>query len=112
MPRNCRRSKAAAVLLYDATVERALGKHHSSSRGCLQQRTAIGLLPSAELDALVRRRLSVSQQPEPFWVFEICTISALQGTVTLAGLPSEVRAVEAAVRRAILFSRCRETRSL
>ena len=31
----------------------------------------MGLLPSAELDALVRRRLSVSQQPEPLWVFTI-----------------------------------------
>jgi hypothetical protein len=31
----------------------------------------MGLLPSAELDALVRRRLSVSQQPDPFWIFAI-----------------------------------------
>ena len=43
-------------------------------------------------------------------VIEICTISALQVTVTLAGL--QVTAVEAAVRRTILFSPCRETRSL
>jgi uncharacterized protein len=39
-------SKAAAVRLYDATVERALRKYHASSRGCLQQRTATGLLSS------------------------------------------------------------------
>ena len=35
-------------------------------------------------------------------VIEICTISALQVTVTLAGLPGEVTAVEAVVRRAML----------
>ena len=46
MPRNCRRSKAAAVRLHDATVERTRGKYYASSRGCLQQWTATGLLSS------------------------------------------------------------------
>lgn len=45
-------------------------------------------------------------------MIEICTISALLVTVTLAGLAGEVTAVEAAVRRAMLFSRCPETRPL
>jgi hypothetical protein len=45
-------------------------------------------------------------------VIEICTISTLLVTVTLAGLAGEVPAVEAAVNRALLFSLCRETRSL
>jgi hypothetical protein len=47
MPRNCRRSKAAAVRLHDATVERTRGKYYASSRGCLQQWTATGL-PSSD----------------------------------------------------------------
>ena len=45
-PRNCRRRKAAAVRLHDATVERTRGKYYASSRGCLQQWTATGLLSS------------------------------------------------------------------
>jgi hypothetical protein len=69
MPRNCRRSKAAAVRLYDTTIERALRKYHASP-----EQTTVG--KTFSLDTLTKAdKLEIAHVRDPVAVEPVILVT-------------------------------------